>query len=351
MSRGLKLELWTGILVHELLGAVLGHCKKVGSAPTRQETRALFQPILEVRKQEALSQHFEDEPSDAQAFILDEQLALAEGLAWGWVRACLDDFLARFQVVHTEQEMPLDLEPTNIRLMTRPDMVLMEKATGNLLVGDFKTLGNKEVTERTIQSYVFNPQMQSGCRAAGRYTGEPVDGYLVFFLLKGSRGKFTNRGAESATQRQYSHLLYANITPEDPPVREFEFTLKGFWLEKQQVWTSELPGEGSSMERWVHLLPLETLYEMFAEVGPYPANSSTIDQFLRTLEGEELRWQKIVAQAANLSQKELEELVPMSYDCDRCGYQKLCFLGAKPDGEGFMPREPHHEEELLRRVA
>lgn len=373
VSKGFAIPLWTGSTTHLGLEYICKAHIGLDKPLSKAEIRPLINQALEESKAEALSKGFEDEPTEDQAYILEEQLALAEGLLWGFTRACLEKLLQDYEIVKVEEEMPLDLEGTNIRLMTRPDMIVRNRVTGQLGLLDWKSHAGSSIGDSTINEYRNSPQMASGVMAAEKNLGEPVEFYTMYFLLKGSRDYFESRGRKSQTKCQYSHLIYAKFTPASPPLNDTLFENKGFWIDKQPAWKQEFSQaeEGASpMETYIYLLPMELLYEQFLEVGPYPKNEFMSRQFLKTLAGEEIRWQRNMAAISGWDstpggteqQREdfLSDLIPRSYQCHKynhkCSFYKICFREGDawkdPVGSGYyVNREPHHEEESLQIIT
>ncbi len=367
--QGFSIPLWTGIMLHGMLESVLRLYKSaqdaVQGSPVALEAvdRSSLRIAINLAKQEAINEAgeagFEGEEGSALDFVLTEQSNLAEGLVWGWIRACLPKFLQDYEIVALEQELPLDLraEDLDIRLQTRPDLILRSRVTGKLLIADWKSLGSGKISDSYIQEYRESVQMAVGTLATEKHFGEPVESYSIFVFCKGGREVFESRGKRSETKRTYNHLLYAKFQPPQPPLHDGAFELKGFWVDKEPSWLQEwlrTSPEQSIMEAWVERMPLETLYELYAEIGPYPRQDYMAIDFLEVLKGEELRWDKL----ATLHQGKYPDskLIPKSYDCHKfgrqCPYYDLCFkIGdtwKDPLGSGkFKLREPHHLDEQV----
>lgn len=370
-SKGFSLALWTGIALHEMLESVLtlyklaqdaaGRATIAPEAVDRSQIRIAIAESLKASVEAAKLAGFDEE---ANEFVLMEQSNLAEGLVWGWLRACLPKFLQDYEIVALEKELPIDLTAApmtplqlDIRLQTRPDLVLRSRATGKLLIADWKSLGSGRISDGYVQEYRTSVQMAVGTLATEKHFGEPVESYSIFVFCKGGREVFESRGVRSATKRNYSHLLYAKFKPPSPPLDNGSFELKGYWVDKQPSWEQEWLRADSSqsiMEAWVEKLPLETLYEMYAEIGPYPRQDYMATDFLEVLKGEELRWAKLSSQHRGGYPD--SALIPKSYDCHsygrQCSFYDLCFkIGdawKDPLGSGkFKLREPHHADEEL----
>jgi hypothetical protein len=323
------LEPFVGIAVHNMLGPALLKGEIDSEAVLTWAER--IGRICEIRQE---PQH-----------TMQEQQFLAACLALGWWRALKDWFYDTYEVVAIEPEYSMPLDGGRMLLSVRPDMVLRDKQTKQLVMGDLKTMSYFD-EDTTSAEYRDNVQMALTTAVMEHCLKEPVPSYRIFGLLKGSRKHFTKDKQKTDERRQYSSLCYA--TPPDPPFRK-EWKTSGYWYNKAPVWKHLAAPE------WVELFPLEELQAMFPVIGPYPRPTHMIDQCLRGLVGEENRWieaiWKVREDAANL-----DRAISRSYGhCTswygaECPYYRLCYKlqgWEDPLSSGYYkPRRPHHEPEL-----
>ncbi len=349
----LALPLWTGTVVHKGLEILFKEASRLSRMPSRDEIRPFLDEAIGSLVLEA-SKGFNSEEDDdgniyiPQDFTLQEQLALAKGLIWGYYRAILPKILEEYEVIRIEEEFPIDIKGldttgdlVDIHFQTRPDLILRRKADGRLFLVDYKTSGWK-VSKSTVNEYRVSPQMSSYCLAAERNLGEKISGYFIHSLLKGGRKAFTKKGQNPTQVRQYSSFCYAKINPANPPLQEASYDLGGYWYDKRPVW------ESYDAEEWVYMLSEQELYEHFTIIGPYDSSEFLGNQFLKSLEGEELEWdRKLQLLASGVDQ---DKIISRSYKCfdfgSQCSYYDICFLGSSPDGDKWTQRVPHHKSEL-----
>lgn len=355
VPKGSSIDLWTGNAYHKCLEYIYLAAKLTQSMPSRIALRAAISAALrELRAQALASGSFLYEPNFE--WRLSEQLALAEGLAWGYCRAILPKILAEYTIEYAEQEMPLDYE--DVRLQTRPDLVLRSRNDQTLSVHDFK--GTQSISDAFVAEFITSPQMASCAMAAERYLGEPVRTYTIHALLKGSRKPFTKKGQPPTEKRQYSIFCYGRFKAGNPPLTEQGVELGGYWYDKQPTWQMPIAREPqqSPLEAYVDLLPIEALWEEFALVGPYPVNKHLGMMFLKSLALEEYGWRNNLEQLEKLGSGTLagevqsaEDFFTRSFKChdygSKCSYFSICFEGASTENGNFEPRTPHHEEERL----
>lgn len=346
-SPRLGLELWTGLLIHAALAKLL----------------ELVQPLKAVPPPEALREAWAAARAEAERklpwasdFTIQEQSALAEGLYWAFIRSQLPYLLEHYEIVAIEQEIELLLE-ADLTLMTRPDLVLRRKSTGKLVLCDFKSTSG--LGDQFLQEFRDSPQMAAYTLAIEKHFGEPVEEYMIWALVKGSRKKFTKKGMpDSPEPRQYSSLCYAKFQEPNPPLSpDTSWDLGGFWYDKQPTWLqnfSQAAAEESPLECFVRLLPQSILFEQFAIIGPYPRQQFAGQLFLDSLKGEEARWQKKLQElGAKPTHEALIRVIGPSYACwsygSRCSFYDLCFKIGQQDPleSGWEPREPHHATEKI----
>lgn len=349
-----SLALWTGTGGHKGLEIVYKLAKEAGRVPEREAVREALKEPLKGLEEAARSGFQPEEDDDGNfytpgEFTLLEQLALIKGITWGYYRVILPKILEQYSIEAVEEEFPIDIsthdssgKPVTIRQQTRPDLVLRGKNDGRLSVHDFKSSSYK-ITKSFVNEYRTSPQMSSSCLAVSKHYGEPVQSYTIHALLKGGRKAFSKKGFPATSPRQYSSFCYAKFRPANPPLQEASYDLTGYWYDKSPVWMD------IEAEDWVYLLSEADLYEQFALVGPYDSSEFLGQQFLKSLEGEELAWKdKLAAVRAG---GDIDKLISRSYKCfdfgSKCPYYDIC-MKISNDLDGFTPRVPHHPEELER---
>lgn len=418
VRKAVSMPLTSGIYVHLALANVMRHARmsqlivekvnlrKVEEPGVRAIFRKLISSATEQYKAEAAARgYLEVEGSLETQYTIKEQVHLTEALAWVFIRAKLPEILERYKILSVEQEetvvvgctcgvrcnslkkgclcnekgydhyIPEDHDPAcqGICIQSKPDLILQEKATGQVVLSDFKTAYN--VTDDTIEEHRDSVQMAVGTLGAELRLGVSIGQYQIQALIKGSRGIFKKKGIDTtgAWKKQYSVLCYARISDPNPPyTKETTWDYKGFWHDKHPVWEatfSQKPEGMSNAEYWVFELPKDILYEQTVEIGPYERPTYMIQQGLNHMYGEELRWigllNRLFAAESTFGwaneefQETLEEEVPRSYACykygSRCPVYNICFRGAgwqDPLGFGnYVHRRPHHQPEIDQMVA
>lgn len=345
VPRAAALDLWVGILIHKCLEGIYRSALGLGhSIPPREEIRKIIQEACLPLEKEAQESGFLNE-GEASEGILKEHLMLVQGLVWGYTRAILPDILRDYEILCIEQEMTLQVE--EVRLQTRPDLVLRRRSDGKAGISDFKSASM--IGDSYVQEFLVSPQMASCALAAQEFLGEPVEWYSIQALVKGGRKPFTKKGQLSTGRRRYSSFCYAKHKMSCPPMTEESLDLSGYWYDKTPTWEMPLEREGgkSQAEALVDLIPLPQLWENYVLIGPYGASEFLGRQFLEHLLGEERAWQQKLGKISDGAS--IDRVVSRSYDCfsygSKCGYYGICFEGKSPEGGEFMRREAHHEEE------
>lgn len=392
-----KVQLLTGIAVHEILAMILTMLKNfppgnVGvfisaldkNQVARQQIRNFINQKLK-EYQETIEQNgfYGVEDPLAQKLMLIEQLHTIEGLIWGWVKVMLPILLRDFEIVAVEQEEGVVLGCTcglgskvdwlehktkgchGILQQSRPDILLLHRATGTLGIHDFKT--TKAYDARSVERYRNSVQMAVGTVGVERRLGKPVTNFYVHFLVKGTvRASYVkSMGDYSGPLQLQNDFCYVTYQPPQPPLSKEKITTTGTWYTKTPVWQIEFqgkPGGVSNVEWLVEKLPLAELMKLFILQGPYDRQTFLINGYLRQVEADEKRWSaKLWAvyegQAAGRPIEEcLDENIPASWDCyaynETCVYLPICtrdmVFAADPMASGkYRLRVPHHEPEKL----
>lgn len=295
-------------------------------------------------------------PEEA-AYLQAEQSCLAVGLIWGWVRSQLGLLVRDFEIVDVEREDLLTVGEhrdherlliTPIVYMTRPDALLRRRSDHALYTLDFKTAYTLE--ESWQAEWENNLQMATQGLGAETRTGEPIAGYYMAGLYKGSRrSSYSQDDAGNkikGPRRQTSVYCYGYLNPGNPPVQEpdwiHEYTRKKGYS-KAAIWQDYLGGP----EELAFRLPEHILHDQYLLLGPFERNETTIARWLEEAPREEARW---IDRCRAIEQGEpREHLIASSWCCQGydgpCAYVPLCY--GHPSAELlYEPRTPHHEHEL-----
>jgi hypothetical protein len=358
-----SVPLRTGIYGHDALAGILG-CVIAGVDGDTKLLRSVIQQSIEKYRLSVEATPLTDQ--DNAAFVAEEQAHLLEALAWGFVRIILPAFKDRFKIVDIEREEAFEVVD-GITQMSKPDVVVEDKQTGELALVDFKTAAS--FSDAWLEGFREDIQGMVGAKAVQLRLKRPVDNYWIIGLCKGGRRRFAKRGVETAEKRQYSHLCYAQVIEPNPPIQpEVALRTMGIWIDKQPVWKLKLPTEPrqSNAEWWAMNIDKETLNRDYMLIGPYNVDKYMVEQYFRGMVPEERRWINKLNDLyeAELNggwsswvfQEILDATFPRSYNCftyfgDRCPYYRLCFKREgweDPIGSGwYTHRRSHHEPELV----
>lgn len=298
------------------------------------------------------------------ALLALEQHTLAEGLAWAWRHHVLPILKQEWELVCAEREFTVKI---GAKLqMSRPDMILRNKATGALSNHDFKTTSSK-INDYKLKGWFTALQMAIGCDAVAKELGEPVSTYYIHSLSRGGRGVFKQKGnpVGNGWEQQYSHLCYANFADPLPPVTDATtVTFDGYWMNKTPVWDAYIVGkpEGWSNVEWVAKnLPNKILSDIFALLGPYPHSEAVLNGYLQAMPVHEDWWIKTLWELFETEsvlgwehpefQELLSRLIPRSYNCNaynaECPMKAICLheTGWQSPEKLYKIRVPHHAAE------
>lgn len=299
-------------------------------------------------------------------FLINEQLALLEGLVRAWHRVRLNPILADYTIVDVEKEVEWEMAP-HITVMLRMDLVLRRKRDGLLFVKDYKTLG--AINDDWAKKFEHDSQLLCYTLAAESIYNEPIGGLLMEGLIKGRRAKekaITSPFCGSLIQQ--SPLCYAYRVRV---AKGFDhFTYERSWsrgAEKIPVW--EMPG---GVENWLatEWSDLDCL-ELFVPLPAIKPLRRDQERWQNQMRHQEARVQIDVTTVEVLRaifeeqqtddawetyQEALDELFPQNHNhCHRytfnhpCPNEQLCFTEAvenDPVGSGlYQTRVPHHSTE------
>jgi len=125
---------------------------------------------------------------EAYDFFVREGAALVEGLSWGAYLKLLPDMLQSYEVLEVEWEIEMPLGEVGgrpLQFNARPDGLLRDRATGDLVVLSWKTAGSWG----RMQELEFRHDNQglSEAVAAEWKLGRTIDGVLMVILVKGRK--------------------------------------------------------------------------------------------------------------------------------------------------------------------
>jgi hypothetical protein len=192
---------------------------------------------------------------------------------------------------------------------------------------------------------------------------------MVFFLLKGlkkSEYDVDTRSYDGPT-RYHTPLIYGyhdEVLDKWEPKYSYKVigprsgkpTTKmiGKGYTKVPVWDN-YPG---GLYAWLDMLLKkhpEVVWESFAEAGPYPVDRVMLNKYTDGMVRHERRLDHVGDEFSRDSEEAIRSAFPRSWDCYPYGYacpylEKVCKMPGKLQSipDGFMPRRPHHEEELKR---
>ena len=343
-------------------------------------------------------------------FTIIEQSHLLECLLWGFVRVLLEPLLEEFDVIEVEEEAERVEGCTcgveedwnyhapeehrvrgcqGIVIMSRPDLILKQKSSGEYVNADFKTTGWLD-DSRWRNMYEDNVQFAIGSACAEQRLGVQIPHSFVIALGKGRRSQTwdTITKSKSGPYRQDHWLCYAYYKPATPTMDE-EWQLKYDYVDqdgynrkateskgysKIPIWEAEIgdPAEGvSPAEAWVLSLPKEVLETNFCLIGPFQHPRHLVESYFRGVVATERRISENLWKLYDLKQQLSEEGVthpelddryialldatfPQSRDCRRfnrkCELLPICNREpgwVNPTEEmGYKLRRPHHVLEL-----
>lgn len=277
-----------------------------------------------------------------------EQATLVEGLLRGFAKHVWPRLSATYEVVAVEEEMFYihdqhgkgDLSGSFV-MMVRPDIVLRDKTTKELVYLEYKTTGTKK--ENWVTAWDDAIQVHSTMAAIEQSLGEPVKATIVQGLYKGyeSYGKLS------------SPFVYAYYKKGDPPFTKPEYAHEykaGF----RRVPTWEMEG---GVKAWVETMPSNVLADQFPQTPPIFTNADMLVNYFqqRAMRELEIKMAKQMLAAGvdealvlngSFAQR-FDRCKPPYGNAKPCQFRLLCHGNvSNPLNAGFEPRQPHHELEL-----
>lgn len=250
-------------------------------------------------------------PEVAQ-MLTEEQAALAYALVWTFGRRHLASLLERYEVVAVEPEIcwlvgrttgdGQDIRQVNddgqwfihndgstaIVMMSRPDAVLRDRATGLLWVVSWKT--TKMFNGESVEKLECDLQGLTEAMAVGAMYGEEVGGTFYTYLIKSS--KYFD--PDSGVKRYTSPLVrpYCLWTGIGEPRYSVE-------TERTKGWGRVNVWEQMGMAEWMEQLDgwptSDPLAEAVAEPMPVPLNSEAAQRWLAEAVQGESDWMRVAS--------------------------------------------------------
>lgn len=352
-----SLPLATGTAVHTPITDALSYLKEQETLPPREVFRDFVGQAIAKYKASAAAKGFDEVASEDVGYVIGEQGALIEGLAWAGYRVLLPWIAQEFRVLAVEQEEEFRASEDLI-MMSRPDFVLERKSDGEVGVVDLKTsayLPDSMHGEEHILQIAF------GTLGVEARIQRPVNHYYIFTLIKGKRG--SGREGAGELKKQGSPLCYAYYKEADPPFDgeqwKWEYTReKGFskiptWLSPRLQNAAAAAGMGTAEFLVMELMDQETVEGMVGMSPPWQRPDNLIKGLVKQVVAQEAEW--AYKTAAVEAGADVDEMIPQSWDCRsfygrQCEFRSVCFRNEmgweKPESMSkFVARVPHHAPE------
>jgi hypothetical protein len=411
-ARRESLPLATGISVHRILEAFAA-ILKLDRLPDLRETRAIIAAECAdylLRVEQRGYRGILGGPETEET--IKEQAALISGLGWALRLKFLPWLHQHYRIVSVENERlhmlecscgapPLDAAEHIRRscqgkaLMIRTDLLAQRRGAQTLAYFEAKTTGWD--SDAWADQWETDPQLGLGTVDAQELWGAEVTELYIIGLSKGRRAKDTYADSTDPRKKQMSPLCYGQCRPGNPPLAADDWLPAAQWVNesgeikrasrahrRRGVWTlgeSDWPAwlayasndkELTPEEFWVRFLPESILDKTCFVLGPMNRQDWQLGMVLRSMAGEEERWQGVLWTLYELQadghvwgspvfMAELDRLVPCSWACrpfgkeHQCEFVPVCHRHTgweDPLGGGhYQPRLPHHDPELQQAIA
>jgi hypothetical protein len=390
-----SLPLATGISVHRGLEAFATILKDHQRLPDLHETRAIIHEVVAAYLARVEARGFRGIlDNDATRETIREQATLIEGLLWTLRLQFLNWLHQQYQVVRVEEERLHHLGDEQA-LMLRTDLLAQRRGGGSLAYFECKTTGWE--SDAWAEQWETDAQLALGTVDARELWGTEVTEIYIVGLNKGRRQR--DRYAEGSDERkkQLSPLCYGYCKPANPPLQHDDWLPSYEWVtddgetkrasrahKRRGVWTLETsdwptwrayqtqdPDLGAA-EFWTRMLPHSVLEKICFVLGPMNPQHQQLASLLRSMAGEESRWQQHLWALWEIStaghdwssdafQAALDAFIPCSWACrpfgreHQCEFVPICHRHVgwdDPLGSGqYQPRLPHHTPELQQAIA
>jgi hypothetical protein len=322
-------------------------------------------------------------PNEHYLYTITEQTALTEALIRVYALRGLPALLSNYKVLGVETEYTFELAP-GVVFMARLDGELLNLESGEVEVLSFKTDSGKHLDSK-IRDARIDLQGLSEPEAYYRVHGILPFAVKMEWLLKGE-----HKAGSDGLKRQESHLVrpYRRFTP-----RGIEYAWQYYWacpgaphqLQKAdgKTWTckgdGKLHGLGPTWERcniwetmpikeWIATLDAREVQPEIEEDAldaclylpePIYRVSAERERAMNQVAMQEGRIKEDIAYCAGLGNAAVGRCFPQhSTACHNffggdCQFTEICYAadeaailaGGVP--EGYVPRTPHHEPELV----
>lgn len=326
------LPLFMGIIIHDGLAAITAGLSidEICDA-AKMQFRA---HLLEGHEEEADAQHF-----------AEEQCALVEGLLRGYNKHIWPRLQDEYDVVACEKEMLY--EHDGLHFMAKPDLLLRNKESGDLVYVEFKSTSS--VKDKWIGSWQTAVQVHSSIRAVEATIGEKITQVIIQGL---------NKSYVSQYDRQESIFCYGYFKQGTPPFTPDTWSyVYRAGLKKAPIWQ-----RAGGVKKWVEDMPENLLSQQLPITPPIFINDGLVNSFFRqratrehTIREARDMIDKLMEEGnTEFAQEILDRDFPQYFEAcspawgDGCAYKKLCHgKQVDPLTVGYSMRHSHHEPERL----
>jgi hypothetical protein len=391
-----SLPLATGISVHHGLEAFAKILQQHDRLPDLDETRGSILAVVVEYLARVDARGFRGIlDNEATRETVKEQATLIEGLLWTLRLKFLPWLHAQYRVVRVEEERLHQLGDEQA-LMLRTDLLAERRGGGgSLAYFECKTTGWE--SDAWAEQWETDAQLALGTVDAYELWGAEVTEIYIVGLNKGRRQR-DRYASDSGDERkkQLSPLCYGYCRPANPPLQNEDWLPSYEWVtndgetkrasrahKRTGVWqleTSDWPTwrayqtqdpQLTAPEFWTRMLPESLRDKICFILGPMNRQDQQLRSLLRSMAGEELRWQRHLwdlyelqqaghGWASETFQALLDTLIPCSWACRPFGREHQCEFVAichrhvgwdDPLANGYQPRLPHHTPELQQAIA
>jgi hypothetical protein len=391
-----SLPLATGISVHQGLEGFAKILQQHDRLPDLDETRGVIGEVTAAYLARVDARGFRGilDNDQTRETILEQQVLIA-GLLWTLRLKFLPWLQQGYRVVRVEEERLHMLAGDEQALMLRTDLLAERRGGGgSLAYFECKTTGWE--SDAWAEQWETDAQLALGTVDARELWGHEVTEIYIVGLNKGRRQR--DRYAEGSDDRkkQLSPLCVGFCKPSNPPLQHDDWLPAYEWVtgdgetkrasrahKRTGVWnleTSDWPtwrayqGQDPMLtpaEFWTRMLPESIRDKICFILGPLNPQSQQLVSLLRSMAGEELRWQQHLWElwqvqrdghdwASREFQDALDAKIPCSWACrpfgkeHQCEFVPICHRHVgweDPLGSGhYQPRLPHHTPELQQAI-
>lgn len=386
-TRKMIIPLTTGIAIHDGVTRLL----------KGEDIEQAIKETLDTYTKEVKKRGLEIRDDEDELFVFNEQLTLIEALIRVYEKIQLSKILEEYEVLEVEKEIiyPLTLSNLkhkqnciillgdemcncpelndNIILMSKPDVILRDKSTNNLVIYSLKTSSSwtdtnekqnkyddQGISELIATEYYYN-HYADGTEAL-IHPVEQVEAIKMDFLIKGQRTSLKDDSTGGYKRIQNSPLVH-------PYAQDAGFTMN-FSLKytKAKGWYRINIWEEMSIKEWVEFIFDNNYDELDAMIKtPYPYVrdeddiqdwfDSTIQQEtevkekldkLRTISPALEGPREVSKDYRRLNNQLFPKIRGACFSYGRfCSFVEHCWGGVKIRSSEFEARVPHHETELI----